>query len=175
MTGTPSWSILAKQEVHNLEIISKEVKMNTTRDNTGTFENIKVNVKIKLSALWVTLMLFYIYADILGFYSPGVIEKVMSGKIGGVQVSAGFLLIMAIWMAVPSLMVYLSLTLKANANRWVNLIAGILSFLMLAATFFAGELSARYIFQAIVEGMLIVAIVWSAWSWPTQVRLEATA
>ena len=131
----------------------------------------KINVKIKLSALWVTLMLFYIYADIVGFYSPGNIEKVMSGEIGGIQITEGFLFVMAIWMAIPSVMVFLSLTLKANANRWVNIIIGIVSIVVLGATFFAGEFSARYTFQAIVEGVLIVLIVWYAWTWPKQLSV----
>jgi hypothetical protein len=77
---------------------------------------------------------------------------------------------MAVWMAVPSLMVLLSLTLKASVNRWVNIIAGILSIIILGATFFVGDFSARYTFQAIVEGVLMVLIVWHAWKWP---KIEA--
>jgi hypothetical protein len=75
---------------------------------------------------------------------------------------------MAIWMAIPSLMVFLSLTLKANANRWVNIIVGIVSIVALIATFFVGEFSARYTFQAVIEGVLITLIIWSAWKWPAQ-------
>ena len=142
--------------------------MSTNKETVKTLEDVKVNVRIKLSALWVTLMLFYIYADILGFYTPGNIEKVVSGEIGGFQITEGFLFVMAIWMAIPSIMVFLSLTWKANANRWVNIIVGIVSFLALGATFFAGEVSARYTFQAIAEGVLIALIVWQAWKWPTQ-------
>ncbi|MEJ2304629.1 MAG: DUF6326 family protein [Anaerolineales bacterium] len=142
--------------------------MSTNKETVKTLEDVKVNVRIKLSALWVTLMLFYIYADILGFYTPGNIEKVVSGEIGGFQITEGFLFVMAIWMAIPSIMVFLSLTWKANANRWVNIIVGIVSFLALGATFFAGEVSARYTFQAIAEGLLIASIVWQAWKWPTQ-------
>jgi hypothetical protein len=145
-----------------------EKKMSTNKETVKTLEDVKVNVRIKLSALWVTLMLFYIYADILGFYTPGNIEKVVSGEIGGFQITEGFLFVMAIWMAIPSIMVFLSLTWKANANRWVNIIVGIVSFLALGATFFAGEVSARYTFQAIAEGLLIASIVWQAWKWPTQ-------
>jgi len=128
--------------------------------------NVKINIKVRLSVLWVTLMLFYIYADILGFYSPGVIEKVISGEIEGIQVSEGFLLGMAVWMAIPSVMVILSLTLKANVNRLLNIIAGFASFLALATTFFVGELSGRYTFQAVIEAVLITSIVWNAWKWP---------
>lgn len=142
--------------------------MSTNKTTSKTLGDVKINVKTKLSALWVTLMLFYIYADILGFYTPGNIEKVVSGEIGGLQITEGFLFVMAIWMAIPSVMVFLSLALKANANRWVNVIVSILSIVALVATFFAGEISARYTFQAIIEGVLLVLIIWQAWMWPKQ-------
>lgn len=140
--------------------------MSTKNIYARKLENVKINLKLKLSVLWVTLMLFYIYADILGFYSPGVIEKVVSGEIEGIQITQGFLLGMAIWMAIPSVMVILSLTMKAKASRLLNIIAGLVSLLALAATFFVGEFSARYTFQAVIEAVLIVSIVWSAWKWP---------
>jgi len=140
--------------------------MSTNKISTRKLEDVRINVKTKLSALWITLMLFYIYADILGFYTPGVIEQVVSGEIEGVLVTDGFLLSMAIWMAIPSVMVVLSLTLKAKANRWLNIIAGFVSIIALGATFFVGEFSIRYTFQAIVEGLLMVWIVWQAWKWP---------
>ena len=142
--------------------------MDTNAKNIRILEDVKVNVRIKLSALWITLMLFYIYADILGFYTPGNIESVVAGEIGGFQITEGFLFMMAIWMAIPSVMVFLSLTLKANVNRWVNILVGILSIIALGATFFVGEFSARYTFQAIVEAVLIASIVWQAWRWPKQ-------
>ena len=148
--------------------------MNATNKTAQILDDVKIDVKIKVSALWVTLMLFYIYADIMGFYTPGVIDKVMSGEIGGIQISKGFLFVMAIWMAIPSVMVFLSLTLRANVNRWVNIIVGILSMVVLGASFFVGEFSARYTFQAIIEGVLIAAIVWHVWKWPIQERVEVT-
>jgi len=151
-----------------------DLKMNTTNEipretrkkNVNVFEDVRINIKMKISAFWVTLMLFYIYADILGFYTPGVIAKVVSGEIGGVQITEGFLLVMAVWMAIPSVMVVLSLTLKPKANRLFNIIAGLVSIVMLGATFFAGDFSIRYAFQAVVEVMLMIAIVWNAWKWP---------
>lgn len=145
---------------------TKEIPHGTNNRTSRVFEDVKINVKIKLSVLWVTLMLFYIYADILGFYTRGVIEKVVSGEIGGIQITDGFLFVMAVWMAIPSIMVFLSLTLKAKANRLVNIIIGIVSIVVLGATFFAGDFSPRYTFQAIVEGVLIASIVWHASKWP---------
>jgi hypothetical protein len=182
MTLIPPVCYIVSARFHNLGIVSKErIDMNTTRGNPRgtnekitTLEDAKINVKIILSALWVTLMLFYIYADIMGFYTPGVIEKVVSGEIGGIQITEGFLVVMAIWMAIPSLMVILSLILKANANRWVNIIVGIVSILVLGTTFFVGEFSARYTFHAFVEAVLIGLILWYAWKWPKNVSAEVT-
>ena len=131
-------------------------------------EDIPVNVKIKLAGLWAALMFLYTYGDILGFYTPGTIGNLIAGNAGNVQITDGFLVIMAIWMAVPSVMIFLSLAVKASVNRWLNIVLGVLSLLALAATFLAGEISLRYVIQAGVEAVLIVAIVWHAWTWPRQ-------
>ena len=131
-------------------------------------EDARVNVKVKLSGLWAALMFLYTYADILGFYTPGSIEKLMAGKAGNVQITEGFLVVMAVWMAVPSVMIFLSLAIKAGVNRWLNIVVGVVSLLVLGATFLAGEISLRYIVQAAVEAVLIVVIVWHAWTWTIQ-------
>ncbi|NVM19321.1 MAG: hypothetical protein HWN80_16565 [Candidatus Lokiarchaeota archaeon] len=129
-------------------------------------EDVKINVKFKLSALWIALMFFYIYADILGFYAPGHIAALMTGEIGGIQITQEFLLLSAILMVIPSLMVFLSLSLPAKANRVANIIIGIVLALVLGMTFFVGEISAYYLLFGILEGVDLVLIVWKAWNWP---------
>jgi len=54
----------------------KGEKMNTINKATEK-EDVKINVKMKLSALWATLMFLYIYADIYSLYRPGQIEKMI--------------------------------------------------------------------------------------------------
>lgn len=46
-------------------------------------EDIKINVKAKLSALWCALMFFYAYADILGFYAPGNLAEILTDEVAG--------------------------------------------------------------------------------------------
>ena len=75
-------------------------------------------------------------------------------------------------MAIPNVMVFLSLTLKAITNRWVNIIAGLVSIVVLGATFFVGELSARYMLQSLIEGVVLALIIWHAWKWPKQQSVE---
>ena len=141
--------------------------MNT---NARVLEDVKINIKIKLAALWVALMFLYIYADILTFYQPGIIEEIISGKIVGIQINQVFLLGAAILLAIPGIMVCLSLTLKAKANRWANIILGIFHAGVLLTTMFIPietmESYAHHIFYLIAEAVFIILIVWCAWKWP---------
>jgi len=150
--------------------------MNTTRETPHSsnpktirvFEDVKVNVKIKLSALWIALMFLYTYADILGFYAPGNIEELISGEIAGIQMTQELLLGSTILMAIPSVMVFLSLALNAKANRLVNIIIGLVYIVVLGSTFLTGRNPAYYILFAILKAVLLVLIIWQAWKWPTQ-------
>ena len=45
--------------------------MNPNRKTARILEDVKINVKMKLSALWVTVMFCYLYADVKAFYLPG--------------------------------------------------------------------------------------------------------
>ncbi len=45
--------------------------MNTNNKTGEILEDAKINVKMKLSALWGAMMLLYIYADILSLFRPG--------------------------------------------------------------------------------------------------------
>jgi hypothetical protein len=66
-------------------------------------------------------------------------------------------------------MVFLSLTLKAEANRSANIIAGIFHAGVLLTTMLVpGEVWAYYRLYMIIEGVLIALIIWHAWKWPEQ-------
>ena len=51
---------------------------------------------------------------------------IMAGNMGPFPTTQGALLTAMILMTIPTLMIFLSLTLKAQANRWTNIIVGIL-------------------------------------------------
>jgi len=79
-------------------------------------------------------------------------------------------------MAIPSLMVFLSLTLKAKANRWANIIAGVfLAGVLLTTMLVGGEVWAYYRLYTIIEGVLIALIIWHAWKWPKQEERKVVA
>jgi len=105
----------------NLNPLTTILEQKRRKKMATELEDVKINVKIKLSALWATLMFLYIYADLLGNMEPGHIEGVISGEVAGLQITPAFLLGSTILMAIPSLMVFLSLTVPPKANRWANI------------------------------------------------------
>jgi hypothetical protein len=130
-------------------------------------EDVKINVKIKLSALWAATMLLYIYADIFSLFRPGQIEKMAEGLMGSFPVTQASLLVASILMIIPAVMVFLSITLSPKVNRWVNIILGVL-YTVVNISNLIGESWAYYIFFGVVEITLTALIVWYAWKWPKQ-------
>src|SRR6202171_5885491 len=94
--------------------------------NVGmNLDDIKVHVKLKISALWASVMFCYIYADYFGLYVPGALQGMLAGKMGPLgPTTQGVLLGTSLMMAVPSIMIFLSLALRPNLNRWLNIIFG---------------------------------------------------
>ena len=136
--------------------------MSANNKTAGILEDVKINVKLKLSALWGAMMLLYIYADILSFFRPGQIEKIMGGRMGSVPATQTFLLVAALLMIIPAVMVFLSLALKPTVNRWTNITLGVL-YTLVNITNVMGETWAYYIFFGFVEIVLTLLIVWYAW------------
>ncbi|MBI5842016.1 MAG: hypothetical protein HZB19_18165 [Chloroflexi bacterium] len=134
---------------------------------TAEMEDVKINIKIKLSALWATMMLLYIYADILSLFRPGQVEEMIEGLMGPFPVTQGSLLVASIMMIIPAVMVFLSIALKAKVNRWANIILGVL-YTLVNISNLIGETWAYYISFSIVEITLTLLIVWYAWKWSTQ-------
>ena len=119
--------------------------------------------RIKLSGIWVSLMLTYLLGDVLRIFSGDF----NAGQVGGMQVSQGMYLFMAILMVLPVLMVFLSLTFPYKANRWANIIV--------AAFFFIFNLVGLPTYPSAYDRFLIVVgllfnllTVWYAWKWVKQ-------
>ena len=137
--------------------------MNANMKTTET-EDVKTGVKMKLSALWITMMLLYIYADILSLFRPGQVEGIMEGRMGPFPVTQVSLLTASILMIIPAVMVFLSITLKPAVNRWTNISLGIL-YTLVNISNLIGESWAYYISFGIVEILITLLIVRSAWKW----------
>lgn len=136
----------------------------------GALEDVRIDVKLKLAALWTSVMFCYIYADYFGLYIPGRLQRMLDGKMGPLgPTTQGVLLGTSIVMAIPSVMIFLSLALRPGPNRVLNIIVGALFTAIIMVTMWDW---AFYIFFGVVEILLTGSVVWHAWTWP---RREATS
>ena len=123
--------------------------------------------RIKLSGIWVALMLTYLLGDVLRIFSGDF----SAGAIGEMQVSQGMYLGMAVIMVIPILMVFLSMTLKHTANRWTNISVAVFFFLFNAVGL-PTYLSIYDQFLIVVGLVFNILTVWYAWKWSTRKEVQ---
>ena len=133
-------------------------------------DDVKIHVKAKISALWASATLSYLYGDVIGFYSPGGLQKMMDGKMGSWQTTQGLLLGVSVVMAFPAVMVVLSLILRAPLSRWLNVAVGLVYTVIMLGTMVGawGYGFYFYLYLGVVEVTLTSLIVWYALTWPRQ-------
>jgi hypothetical protein len=136
------------------------------RQTASTLVNVPIDTRVQLSALWTATMFCYIYCDYFALYIPGKLEGMMRGEMGPLgAVTQGTLVGTSLLMAVPSLMIALSVVLPARPSRSLNIIVGAFYALLLAlfastATWYFYKLFAG------LEAILAALIVARAWRWP---------
>ncbi len=126
---------------------------------------IEMDMKEKLSLLWIFVLFNYIYADITTLMDSSVLTELITGYAGGLQITQGFLLGGAILMEIPIAMVVLSRVLKYKANRLANIIAGTIKTAAVSLSMFVGTPALYYIFFGTIEIGCTLLIIWYAWKW----------
>jgi len=132
-------------------------------------ENPKVNIKIKLAALWASATFCYLYGDYYELYTPDKINSLITGE--NILDSPVKLLIASIVMAIPSIMVGASIILNPKINRILNIVFGTLFTLIMLFIGFNSmtEWGSFYVFLAFLESIITFLIVWYAWKWPKKI------
>ena len=120
-----------------------------------------------LSTSWIFALFNYLYCDLVGLMDASLLNQFITGTVGGIEVSQGFLLGASILMEIPIAMILLSRILEYSANRWANIIAGfIMTVVQLSSLFFGSAPTTYYIFFSIIEIACTSFIIWYAWKWP---------
>jgi len=133
-------------------------------------DDTKVNVKIILAGLWTVLMVLFIYADIFSLFRNGQIEKMISGYMGPFMVTQNSLLIASLLMAIPALMIIISLTLKSKINRYINIVVA-LAYVFVEIGNMIGETWIYYLVYGIIEIIITIFIVIKAIKWPSKIEV----
>ncbi len=132
--------------------------------------------KVVLSTLWIFAVFNYVYADILTLtfnpaLQPETTKELLSGYVGSIQITQGFALAAAILMETAIAMVLLSRLLSHRANRWANIVVGVVHTAAVAWSLSGGTWqNLFYDFFAAIEIACTLFIVWYAWTWPNPAR-----
>ena len=115
--------------------------------------------RANLTTLWIFVMFNYLYADLaMMIFNPGIYQKVAA------EMSSITLLIATALMEVLIAMVLLSRILAHRANRWANVIGGLIGTAFVAITL-SPRMPAFYLFLATIEIVTTLFIIWYAWTW----------
>jgi hypothetical protein len=145
--------------------------MNTNTKTTTTLHDPPVPVRAKLAAAWTSFMFLAIYVDYLHLYKPGVIDDILAGVVWEFDISQTFLVIGLTSMAIPILMILLSTTLPARANRATNLVVASL-YIPYSAFNVVGQATVEtpwiyfYGLGVVLAVIILAFILRSAWTWP---------
>jgi hypothetical protein len=133
-------------------IVLKRRKMNTNKMTA-----VMKDKKVILSTLWIFALLNYIYADIFTLFFN---SEAQSGIM-----TQGAIFAFAVLMETAIAMVLLPRVLKYAANRWANIIAGIIHTALVSWTLFGETPLPFYTMFATIEIACTLFIVWYAWRW----------
>ena len=124
-----------------------------------------VPTQFKIAALWAAMMFCYVYGDFFGLYSPGTLADMNMGKMGPLGVASdGVLVGVSLLIAIPSLMVFLSLVLPPAINRWANIVLGLIYPIPVLLTVLGSP--PFYMMLSGIEIAINLVTVWYAWTWP---------
>ena len=138
--------------------------MSSINSTVKVFEDFQINVKLKISALWITIMFCYVYGDYIEIYIPGVLAEAMEVK-ATAETQLEFFAV-AFLMVIPSVMIFFTLVLKPKINRWLNIILPMFYILLLIGVNLSGGW-AFYLFLTSVEIVISIAILMYSYKWPT--------
>ena len=143
--------------------------MRSTTRTTATrqYRDTQVDVKLVLSALWITMLFVFAYVDIFWFYRADVLKAALVGQMAttGFTVNQTFLAYSLVYILLPALMVVLSLLLRPRVNRIVNIAVSLVYVVTIIGSAI-GEKWAYYLIGSVIEVLVLAAIARAAWKWP---------
>ncbi|WP_299519080.1 DUF6326 family protein [uncultured Serinicoccus sp.] len=151
----------------------------TNRTNTvDHLDTPVVPVQAKLAAAWTSFMFLYVYVDVLALYKPGVVDGILAGVVWELDITPTWAISALTLLAMPILMVVLSMTLPARANRVTNLVVASLQ-VPFAAFNAVGEVGQPwmyfYVLGVALEVIVLAFILRCAWTWPRRTASPSTS
>ena len=144
-------------------------RMKTTTDYRDSW----INPRFKIAALWASMLFVFVYVDVFSLYRADVRADLEAGKIAVFTIGQGYLLGVTVYVALPILMLFLSLVLPVRVTRMANIVLAVVYGLTIAGSAI-GEWN-YFILGSAIEAALLAGIVYSCWSWPKAPEAAAIA
>ena len=144
--------------------------MMTKSKGKTSFQEYSINVKLQLSILWITLLIFYIYGDLFTTWEPEYLNGLLKGEVDGSKTTSMSLISVSIFITIPSLMIIFSIMLNAKINRIINIIVGSLysiAVILVLALFSYPPIMYFFVYLSSIEIAITLLIIYVAWKWPT--------
>ncbi len=143
------------------------MRSRTRTTATRHYRDTQVDVKLVLSALWITMLFVFAYVDIFGFYRADVLKAALDGQVvtTGFTVNQTFLTYSLVYILLPALMVVLSLLVRPRVNRIVNIAVSLVYIVTIIGSAI-GEKWVYYIIGSVIEVLVLATIARVAWRWP---------
>ena len=130
----------------------------------SSYEDQPVSTRLKLSALWISMLFVFVYVDLFSLYREDFRADIESGEIAGFEIGQTFLLLTTLYIIFPSLMVFATLVVRPGLNRILSIgMSGLYGLTILGSAI--GEWN-YFILGSVIEAVLLGLIVYYAWSWP---------
>ncbi|RHW74786.1 hypothetical protein D1094_17005 [Colwellia sp. RSH04] len=126
------------------------------------------NRKTLLSMLWVFLTVNYIFCDVFTLHHAESLQSFLTGEAGGMKITEEFLLYFAFIMQIPMIMILLSRYLVYRPNKYLNIIAAIITGTIQSVTLYMGG-TLHYIFFSMIEISVAVLIIYIAVTWKEKI------
>lgn len=143
-----------------IETIMTEAK--SFEEETGR-ANAKLDVRGKLSSLWIFVLINMLFRDMHEFARVGFLEGILEANANGTQASDGMLLIAGIVLELAIAMIVLSRFLNVRLARLTNLVVASIFILTTIGFNLAADLDD--LFFAGMELIGLIAIIVIAWRW----------
>jgi Ni/Fe-hydrogenase subunit HybB-like protein len=142
----------------------------------STLKDRGMPVQAQLAAAWTSLMFLVIYIDYFHLYQPGEIDEIRGGVIFAFDISGTLMSIFFAVIAIPALMVMLSIMLPARVNRVTNLVVAslyipVMVFNAAGATW---DYAFYYALTIGVEVLILAFILRAAGTWSRRIASAAT-
>ncbi|MDQ2662353.1 MAG: DUF6326 family protein [Actinomycetota bacterium] len=137
-------------------------------ETTKLLETPRIPVQARITAAWTSLMFLVIYVDYYHLYQPGEIDMIRGGRIFEFEISGILMSIFFVVIAIPALMIVLSMAMPARANRVTNLVVATLYIpvMVFNAVGATPDYALYYALTIGVEVLLLAYILRCTWGWP---------